>query len=43
MVLAYIFVVRLNSLLGVLVFGCVDVEDDPGKIRVSTPALLLKV
>ena len=29
---AYLFFVRFNSLLGVLVFGCVDVEDDAGKL-----------
>ena len=41
LVLAYImFVVRFNSFLGVLMFGCVDVGDDPGKLGVSTPALL---
>ena len=43
------FVVFLNvddsHWLGVLVFGCVaiDVMGDPGKLGVSTPALLCKV
>ena len=37
MVLQYMFVVRFNSLLGVLVFVRVDVGDDPGPGKAQGP------